>query len=127
VVSGILSALDRGRSGERYILGGENLTYRELAQRAATALGLRRRFLPAGPLVTAAAHLLIPGFSYTRHYIASQYQFYSSQKAGQVLGYRPQPFTNILEGYIAFRERRKALQGVPEFSTAPDGNPADIL
>jgi len=29
VAHGIVAALDRGRSGERYILGGENLTFRE--------------------------------------------------------------------------------------------------
>jgi dihydroflavonol-4-reductase len=32
VAKGIVAALEKGRSGERYILGGENLTVRELAE-----------------------------------------------------------------------------------------------
>ena len=41
VCRGCLLALDRGRSGERYILGGENLTGRELFARIATVVGGR--------------------------------------------------------------------------------------
>ena len=32
VALGIIRALEKGRSGERYILGGDNLTVRELAE-----------------------------------------------------------------------------------------------
>ncbi len=39
VARGQIAALERGRSGERYILGGENLTYLDLAQRTARITG----------------------------------------------------------------------------------------
>lgn len=39
VADGIVAALRRGRAGERYILGGENLRGRELVERIARALG----------------------------------------------------------------------------------------
>ena len=41
VCDGMLAALDRGRTGERYILGGENLTGRELVERIAEVAGGR--------------------------------------------------------------------------------------
>lgn len=42
VVSGHILAAMKGRSGERYILGGENLTFRELFERMAIVTGHRR-------------------------------------------------------------------------------------
>ncbi|HEY4057449.1 MAG TPA: FAD-binding protein, partial [Kofleriaceae bacterium] len=43
VADGIIAALDRGRPGERYILGGENLTIRQLAELTNELLGRRVR------------------------------------------------------------------------------------
>ncbi len=34
VVTGILAALERGLTGQRYVLGGENMTYRAIVERA---------------------------------------------------------------------------------------------
>jgi len=45
VASGILAAMDRGRSGERYILASENLSVRSLAGMTLQILGLRRPIL----------------------------------------------------------------------------------
>jgi dihydroflavonol-4-reductase len=39
VVAGHLAALDRGRSGERYILGGENITHEQLLSTVAKVVG----------------------------------------------------------------------------------------
>ena len=58
VVTGILAALERGLTGQRYILGGENVTYRAIVERAARAMGLRRRFVPVPPFVTGIAMLI---------------------------------------------------------------------
>jgi dihydroflavonol-4-reductase len=46
VASGVVAALRRGRSGERYVLGGWNLTFREVFRTVAS--------------VTAASPLLVP-------------------------------------------------------------------
>jgi dihydroflavonol-4-reductase len=56
VTRGHLAAYERGRAGERYILGGENLTYREMFRIIAEALGRRLRILavPPAPAVVLA-------------------------------------------------------------------------
>jgi len=38
VAAGIISAIEHGRAGQKYILGGENLTYLDLWQRMATVM-----------------------------------------------------------------------------------------
>jgi dihydroflavonol-4-reductase len=120
VAAGILAALDHGRRGERYILGGENLTYREIARRSAAVLGVRRLLVPLFPAVTRAAMALRPSrFSYATHYTASRFQFYSSEKARQVLGYRPRPFAEILKESIAFSLRS-------QMEHQPTGAPARV-
>jgi dihydroflavonol-4-reductase len=59
VCDGIVAALQRGRIGERYILGGENLTGVQLLQRIAKAVGGRapRSTLPGWLLGLAATVL----------------------------------------------------------------------
>ena len=66
VVAGHLAAAERGRSGERYILAGENLTYRRLATivcevvgRKAPAVVLPTWSLPAAALIVAAARAVL--------------------------------------------------------------------
>ncbi|KIL38069.1 hypothetical protein SD70_28785 [Gordoniibacillus kamchatkensis] len=54
--AGIVAALEKGRSGERYILGGENLTIRELALMTVSILQQRKKVwtLPNGLIRFAA-------------------------------------------------------------------------
>ena len=113
VVDGVESALHRGRIGERYILGGENLTWRRMAEIAADIYQLKPIFVPVPPLVTGAAALIFerwakvngarPRISYEIHYAASRYWFYSSAKAAAELGYRPRGYREIVLDYSGFR------------------------
>lgn len=106
VIDGILAALQRGDRGERYILGGENVTFRALVERTARMLGLRRGVVPVPPLVTGLAAAILepwgrwrgrrPRVTYAIHYCASRYHFYDSSKARKVLGYSPRGFDAIL-------------------------------
>ena len=52
VAAGILAALDHGQRGERYILGGENITHRQLADLFLELAGQDKRVVvvPNGPL-----------------------------------------------------------------------------
>ncbi len=107
VVDGIMSALRQGRKGERYILGGENLTFLQIAELAALRLRLRRTFIQLPSLVTGVAAMLVeptgrflgkrPRITYEIHYCSNRYQFYASGKARSELEYHPRLFKDILE------------------------------
>jgi len=47
VCAGHIAAFEKGRAGERYILGGDNLSYREIIQTVTKAVG--GRFIPITP------------------------------------------------------------------------------
>src|SRR5260370_22825834 len=59
VVQGILAALARGENGQRYILGGENLTFRTLGEKAAKAMNIRPRFIFSPSDDTAKGEALV--------------------------------------------------------------------
>lgn len=113
VVSGIVGALDRGRSGERYILAGENNTWRRIAEVAAEALRVRRTFVTVPSAATAAAAALgealaarrgtRPRFSRDTHFSSRQYLYFDSAKAEHELGYRFRPYRAIVQEYVDSR------------------------
>jgi dihydroflavonol-4-reductase len=98
VCAGMLAALHSGRSGERYILGGENLTGRELLQRVAGLAGVPapRRTLP--PLVVRASARALawkerlfgsrPPLTSEVLALAPRFLWFSSEKAARELGWR---------------------------------------
>lgn len=111
VVEGIVAALNRGASGNRYILGGDNLSFRDWMLKIANALGVRPRLVPfpgfvteflaaiMGPLSTVERRFYGP---YLRCYFASRSTFYDSSKAARDLGYKPRAFEAVLEECVKF-------------------------
>jgi len=110
VAQGHLLALGRGRVGERYILGGENLMLRELLAEIAALSNRRapRVRLPVAPLIPLAhvaqalAHLngrepfmTVDGLRMSRNRM-----FFSSAKAERELGYRPRGYRDALRGAL---------------------------
>ncbi len=99
VCRGCIQAIDRGRRGERYILGGENLTGRQLFARIAKVAGTTApRWSPPGFLVRSAAAVVraLEAVRGTRPPLTSEilrlaprYLWYSSEKAAVELEYRP--------------------------------------
>jgi dihydroflavonol-4-reductase len=99
VARGHLLALEHGRVGERYILGGDNLSLQQLLAEIATLTGRRppRVRLPVGPLYplahAAEAVARITGREpfLTRDGLkmARNRMHFSSAKAERELGYRP--------------------------------------
>ncbi|MDB5909091.1 MAG: NAD-dependent dehydratase [Massilia sp.] len=102
VALGHLLALEYGRIGERYILGGENVTLRCLLGEIAALTGRRapRVQLPVSPLYPLALateavarltgrepFLTVDGLKMSKNRM-----FFSSAKAGHELGYRPGPY-----------------------------------
>ena len=99
VARGHLLASARGRSGERYILGGDNMSLREIFELLADISGLSAptvRLPHAIPYLAAAvstgwAHLSQkpPRISLESVRMARKTMFFSSEKARLELGYQP--------------------------------------
>jgi len=111
---GHLLAADRGRVGERYILGGENLTLKQMLDLLASVSGRRapRWKFPhvlayaAGCIDTAVARLLgrepqipLEGVRMSRHRM-----FADAAKAGRELGFAPGPVAAALARATAWYE-----------------------
>lgn len=90
VASGHLLALERGLSGERYILGGANLTLRELFGAVAELAG-RPRPRTGLPFATARALGRTRLANPEEVALARLPMWFSSAKAERELGYRPGP------------------------------------
>ena len=112
VAEGHVLALERGRIGERYILGGENLSLRDLLALVATVAGRKppRIALPIGPLIPLAAvmELLarLTGIEpiATRDHLkmARKRMYFTSAKAIAELGYQPRPVRQAVEDAVAW-------------------------
>jgi dihydroflavonol-4-reductase len=118
VVEGIISALERGTSGERYILGGQNLTYEETARIVVARLKRKTLLLPVPPLATGLLSAFDPLSSavgrrppITResHFTSTRFQYYTSGKAIRELGYRSRPFPDILEDILNWYDQHPGL------------------
>lgn len=98
VCAGMLAALARGRSSERYLLGGENLTGVELMRRIARIVGGKapRRVAPHSVLRVATRALRLkerllgsrPPLTSQILQLADKFQWCSSEKAAREFGWR---------------------------------------
>jgi dihydroflavonol-4-reductase len=113
VVAGHIAAMERGRVGERYILGGHNVTVEELFTTLSEITGL------AGPgfraptglvAVLGALSELVASFTgkppqltykFARDYVGS-YVWVSSAKAERELGFHARPLRSTLVRAIRF-------------------------
>lgn len=105
VARGHVLALERGVRGERYLLGGEDMTLKELFARVARAAGRPepRLEVPWGVARGLAAVRLANRQEVA---LARLPMFFSSEKARRELGYEPGPLEPALERAVA-----EALQG----------------
>lgn len=115
VVDGHIAAAARGRSGERYILGGENLTHKEVFTRTARTVGGRAPKLKAPVWMAAGvarACDLIGDVTRKQPWITPElisgiglYNWYSSDKAKRELGCSSTPIdAAIREAYEWYGE-----------------------
>lgn len=112
VAAGHLLALRHGRSGESYILGGDNMMLRELATMIARQAGRAppRIRLPIGPLMPLAAVMeriaaltgKAPLMTREMLKMARKTMFYSSAKAQAELGYRARPAAEAVADALAW-------------------------
>jgi dihydroflavonol-4-reductase len=104
---GHVAALERGRSGERYILGGENLTLKEILDKLAVITGLPSPkvklpyavALASGLVDTVVTGLLLrrePRVTLDAVRMGRKKMFVSSAKAGRELGWKTVPVEGAL-------------------------------
>lgn len=126
VVDGIARAMTRGRSGQRYILGGDNVTYRHIVEVAMTQLGQRSMAVPVPPIITGTASAIFeslgrlsgrrPPFTRDTHYCSQRRQFYASDKAQAELGYTARSFETIVGDYLVWStNQRPRVHGEARF------------
>jgi nucleoside-diphosphate-sugar epimerase len=105
VAKGHLRAAERGRPGERYVLGGHDTGWVELFERVAELSGVRHPLLvlprEAGALARAAEAAGLPSpISAEGLVLMAQNWRYSSAKARRELGYRARPLDRTLQDTI---------------------------
>jgi len=107
VVRGHIAAALRGRKGEKYILGGDNLTHKEIFQVTAEIVGgiVPRIRMPVPLLRLAARSFDVAGRILGRELLitsemisgAGLRNWYSSEKAQRELGYTITPFREAVK------------------------------
>ncbi|WP_298136283.1 hopanoid-associated sugar epimerase [Acidiferrobacter sp.] len=113
VAQGHLLACLHGRIGERYILGGDNLTLAEIltliariAGRRPPSLRLSRHWLwPVAAVSQAYARVrpsAVPLVTWDELRMAAKHMFFDSAKAQRELGYRPRPAADALADAVAW-------------------------
>jgi dihydroflavonol-4-reductase len=112
VAAGHLAALERGKVGERYILGGENVYLRDMLAEIARVVGRAppRWRVPIAPLFPLAAlaegvglitgrepFLTLDSLRMARHHM-----FFNDAKARRELGYSSRPYREAIADAIAW-------------------------
>jgi dihydroflavonol-4-reductase len=138
VARGAILAMEKGRSGERYILAGENITVKQLFDTMAELTGLKTPTvkLPVPVLRTMATLLeLVSRLTGARPMIdrsqvdefAGKFAYFDSGKAERELGYTYLPAREVVRRTVAWvvergfvaEKRRGALQLHPSLRAAP--------
>ena len=112
VAAGHIAAFERGRAGERYILGNENMTLRGLLERLAAITGRPAPTVRLPPLVglayAAIGEFVLeplgfrPDVPFEGVRMAKQRMYYDTSKATAILGFSPAPVTAALSDAVTW-------------------------
>lgn len=119
VADGHLAAHEKGRTGQRYILGGDNLTYGEMFDVVGEAAGIDP---PSGAFPYVAA-LAVAAIGELRGHLSGRHPpmpiataralfedaYYSSKKARSELGYDPRPIQEAVQDTVDWYRDRGML------------------
>lgn len=121
IAGGHLLAAEKGRIGERYILGGRNMTLKEILNALAAITGRRAPWvrLPHGVVLAAGyadewfsrlagrePRIPVEGVKMSRHRM-----FVATGKAERELGYQPGPAEQALERAVRWYEENGYVRG----------------
>jgi len=120
VALGHLLACERGRAGERYILGSENLTLGQILRELAAITGRKAPTIElpyfvaytAGVVTTAWAHVtgMAPRAPLEAVRMAKKKMWVSHAKAGRELGFSPGPARTALADAVRWCESRRSAE-----------------
>ncbi|MBO0737834.1 MAG: NAD-dependent epimerase/dehydratase family protein [Alphaproteobacteria bacterium] len=120
VAAGHLAASEQGRAGERYILGGENMSLAEILFEVASRAGRRppRLRIPHGVLfpVAFAAEVAAritgrePFVTLDGVRMSRKKMYFTSDKAARELGYKPRPAREAIADAVAWFRSNGYLQ-----------------
>lgn len=142
VAEGHLLAFQKGRSGERYILGNENLSLKQILDLLSEMTGLPAPKIRCPYGAALAAAWASEGITWLMGgkeprvpregvYMARKYMFFDSQKAIQELCFRPKTILSALKkavvwfsenGYVTRRSRHSPLSTLASFKETPSSN-----
>lgn len=113
---GVLAASERGCSGQRYLLSGDNVTTDELLEQAAAIAGVRAPRLRPPRLLIEAVAIAAEMLSRVRRKpapidrdvlrIIGRYAWYDTTRARSELEWQPRPFQQTLEDTIRWLRQR---------------------
>ncbi len=114
--AGVLAASERGRSGQRYLLSGHNVTADQFLEQAAAVAGVPvPRFKPPRLLIEAIA-IAVEMLSRVRGkpapidrgvlQIIGRYAWYDTTRARSELGWQPRPLQQTLEDTIRWLRQK---------------------
>ncbi len=111
VIEGVIKAMEKGRPGQRYILGGDNIGPEKLFALGKQYFGIKRPFFKIPIwclyLVGAFAEILYlfknkkPKLNRNIVRLLKLKLFYSSDKARKELGYEPKPLSKTLSELVS--------------------------
>lgn len=121
VAKGHLLAFKRGKIGRRYILGGQNMTLKEILCRIASMTGHRPPLFRLNPnFILPIAYLSEvwtwltggeePRITVDGVKLAKKYMFFSSNRAKKELGYKPRPVDKALRDAGAWFKKNGYLR-----------------
>lgn len=111
VVEGILLAVKNGKSGERYILAGENMTIKALFEEIAEAAGVKApRFKMPDWLLHTLGSIgdglfsagVDIGLSKVNAHTATMFHWFDSTKAQRELGFKPTPAKEAIKNSVTW-------------------------
>jgi dihydroflavonol-4-reductase len=119
VIEGILNASKKGKSGERYILSGENLYLKEVFNQIAEAAKVKAPFLPIPNFIMnlmAFADNQLSAFSLSgpiaaeRAVVATLFHWFDHSKAAIELGFNPKPAHYAIENSVRWMRDQGLLK-----------------
>lgn len=116
--AGLVLVMERGRAGERYLLGGENWSFKQIIQTVGRIAGKSTPLLQPPPAIARWSAGLMRGLmpligrefklDDTTVVMSSHYWYFSSAKAERELGYRWRDPMETLRATVEDIERRRS-------------------